>query len=131
MINKQSMGEIITRTKKIFKDSSGIVNCIVLKDVYMDLEDGEENIEVIKQFGDGKLVPVLVDIRESFEITKACRNYYGGSYSSTVMSAVALIIDSPLSRLLGNFMLGLNKPLFPLKLFKNKTEAKKWLKTFL
>ena len=125
------MNKVITRTKEIIQDSSGIILCSVIKDVIMDLEDGKENVEVFKKLGNGKLVPVLVDIRETFTITKVCRNYYASKEAATVMTSVALIIGSPLSRLLGNFMIGLNKTVFPTKLFTNKKEAIKWLKTFL
>ncbi|MDH5682649.1 MAG: hypothetical protein OEZ36_13750 [Spirochaetota bacterium] len=35
--------------------------------------------------------------------------------------------NSPISRVIGNFFLGLNRPLFPVKLFTEKNEASKWL----
>lgn len=125
------MEEVFTRTKIIDKDSSGIITCTVIKNVYMNLEDGKENVEVFRKIGNGKLIPVLVDIRNSSGITKECRHYYASNESAMVMSAVALIVDSPLSRLIGNFMIGINKTVFPTKLFTDKNEAIKWLKSFL
>jgi hypothetical protein len=44
------------------------------------------------------------------------------------VSAFAIIIQSPLSRVIGNFFMGLNKPRVPARLFKSEKEAVKWLK---
>ena len=44
--------------------------------------------------------------------------------------AVALVIDSPLSRVLGNFFLGFNRPETPARLFTSVDEARAWLNTF-
>jgi hypothetical protein len=43
------------------------------------------------------------------------------------VSAVALIVDTPLSRVLGNFFLAVNKPLYPTRLFDNEASALAWL----
>jgi hypothetical protein len=41
--------------------------------------------------------------------------------------AFAILIDSSVSRVVGNFFLGINKPAVPTKLFTNEKEAVKWL----
>jgi hypothetical protein len=48
-----------------------------------------------------------------------------------VESAAALLIGSPLTRAIGNFFMGLNKPLIPTRLFTSETEALAWLKGFV
>ena len=53
--------------------------------------------------------------------------YYAGSEAGNVFAAAALIVDSPLSRLLGNFFLGINKPKMPVRLCKNEDEALEWI----
>ena len=40
-------------------------------------------------------------------------------------------LRSPLTRAIGNFFLGLNKPLMPTRLFTSEEEALAWLKTFV
>jgi hypothetical protein len=74
---------------------------------------------------------VLVDIRESKGASRECRAYFASDEAAKIQSAGALLISSPLSRLIGNFFIGLNKPKFPTTLFTNEYEAIKWLKTFL
>ena len=46
-------------------------------------------------------------------------------------TAVALVVDTPVSRVLGNFYLGLSKPHIPSRLFNDEAEALDWLKRFL
>jgi hypothetical protein len=48
-----------------------------------------------------------------------------------VSQAVALLMGSPVSRVLGNLYLGLNKPPIPTRLFTSEEEAKVWLRSFL
>jgi hypothetical protein len=44
---------------------------------------------------------------------------------------VALLVGSPMSRAIGNFFIGLNKPLIPTRLFVSEPEALAWLRGFL
>ena len=48
-----------------------------------------------------------------------------------VSAAVALLIGSPMSRVIGNFYLGFNRPQTPTRLFTDTDEAEAWLRTFL
>ncbi|GAB3663233.1 hypothetical protein GCM10028791_38560 [Echinicola sediminis] len=120
--------EIVTRTEKISLDDSGIVLCIALKDSYLHLEDAIENVEAVKMLAGGRRVPVLVDISQAKGASKESRDYFGSKKCFEVQSACALLVGSSLSELIGNFFLGLNKPLFPLEVFTEKEEALSWLK---
>lgn len=42
----------------------------------------------------------------------------------------ALIIDSPIGRVLGNFFISISRPLRPTKIFTDEIKAIKWLKKF-
>jgi hypothetical protein len=47
------------------------------------------------------------------------------------VTSVAILIDSALSRLIGNVLLNFSKPVTPMRLFTSETEANQWLKGFL
>jgi len=119
--------EIETKTEIISLRKDGIVHCIALPDAYITLEDAKENIQAINKVAGGIKSPVLVDIRKSSGAAKEARKYFSSPEVATVQSAVAMLIDSGFSKLMGNFFIGLNKPLFPLKLFTNMDEALEWL----
>lgn len=125
------MNEIITQTERIVLDDSGIVKCKTFKGVLLTLADAKENIAAVKAIANGKTVPVLVDITEAKGGDKEARAYLAGKEAGAVQSACALLIDSPLSQLIGNFFLGLNKTHFPTRLFNDEEKAMKWLKNFL
>ncbi len=64
-------------------------------------------------------------------MTRDARVYFAGSESKKVHSAAALLAQSPLSKVLGNLFLGLNKPLFPTRLFTSEKDAIEWLKGYI
>ena len=61
---------------------------------------------------------------------KAARDFLakeGSSYTK----GVAIIVDSPMTKIIGNFYLGLNKPTTPTKMFTDKEGALEYLSQFL
>ena len=95
----------------------------------MDLADAKENMASIEILAKGQKVPVLVDIRKSIGVSQKCRAYFAGHDAQKIQSA--LLISSPLSKMIGNFFIGFNKTKFPAKLFTNKKEAVEWLSSHL
>lgn len=74
--------------------------------------------------------PVYCDIRGMKSADKDARNYLakeGSSYTK----GVAVMVDSPMSKIIGNIYLGLNKPTTPTRLFTDKNEAVEFLKQFV
>lgn len=126
------MNQVSTRTEEIsLHEPGGIVRCVVKKDAFMTLDDARENIEAVKQLANGRLVPVLVDIRSSKGADKGARDFFSGKEATETQSACALLVGSLVSQLIGNFFLGLNKTKFPIQVFTSEQKAEEWLKTFL
>ncbi len=125
------MKEIITQTERIVLDDSGIVICTVFKGALLNLDNAKENILAVKKMANGKVIPVLVDIRQAKGVDKEARAYLAGTEAGAVQNACALLVGSPLSQLIGNFFLGLNKTQFPTRLFNNEEKAMQWLTKFL
>jgi len=48
-----------------------------------------------------------------------------------IISAAALIVSNPVSRIMGNFYMGINKTKMPVRMFATTMDAKNWLKDFL
>jgi hypothetical protein len=95
------------------------------------LEDARENVRAARELTEsGKLAPNLVDFSGIQSMTRDARAYYAGPETAEVMTAVAILVDSFLSRAMGNFFMGLNKPLMPTRLFSSETEALSWLRGF-
>ena len=60
-------------------------------------------------------------------LSKEERQYYSKN-SFDIITDLALVVDNPYKRLLGNFFMGINKVPIRTKLFENEEEAIKWLK---
>ncbi len=80
---------------------------------------------------DYKTYPVLIDIRSIKNISKPARDFLASPAGCEGILAAAILIDSPLTSLIGNFFLNINKPLKPTRIFNNEPDAKKWLVQFL
>ena len=72
-----------------------------------------------------------MDIRNVKTVSKESRSIYSSEDTGRCLSAAALLIGNPVSRIIGNFYLGINKTIMPVKLFNSEEDAFAWLKTFL
>jgi hypothetical protein len=50
---------------------------------------------------------------------------------SDLLSAIALVVKTPLSRMIGNLFLTVSRPPFPVRLFDNEASALVWLEGFV
>lgn len=109
----------------------GIVRAIVPRGAEDTLEKAKSSLEEIKKVCKGKRRPILVDIRYLKSATFEARNYWSGEETAKVVTAAALWIESPVSKVVGNFYLGLNKSIAPTKLFTEENAALQWLDKFI
>lgn len=118
-----------TRTCLLWKSGSIIVGQF-LSGAEVTQPDAVENVGVTGQLTQGRRWPVLVDLRAVRSQSAEARAYLAGDEANRVSLAVALLIRSPLSRVVGNFYLGFNRPAVPTRLFTSPGEAAAWLSTF-
>lgn len=95
------------------------------------IADAIENVQISFLLGEGKKRPILIDIRNVKSINKEARDYYAGEESAKSNLAAALLVSNSISKIIGNFFIGLSKTIFPTRLFTNEETAVAWLKTFL
>lgn len=105
----------------------GIARTKVKKNSEVVLEDAMENSKVVNSFFVDEKFPLLIDARGIKSMTREARTFFTTNGRETNTMAFAILIDSSVSRVVGNFFLGINKPAVPTKLFSNEKEAIKWL----
>ncbi|MBF0352680.1 MAG: hypothetical protein HQM11_16730 [SAR324 cluster bacterium] len=115
---------------KGFRGEDGIVRMIYETNAQLVLEDARNNVELVNKLTGNKKRPLLVDARHSKSVDKAARAYLA-SEGAKNLSAFAILVESPLSRMIGNFFIGLDKGPIPTRLFTSETEALRWLGEFL
>jgi len=109
----------------------GIARTIVKEGLEIGIKEALENTTAVSSLFKGKNFPLLVDSRDIKYITKEARDHFSMRNRESVVNALAILIHSPLSRIIGNFFMGLNKPRVPARLFTSEEEALLWLKKYV
>lgn len=106
----------------------GIARTMVKTASEIVLDDAMENSVVVNGLSGPEKFALIVDTREIKSITKEARDYFSLNGRESRVVAFAIVIGSPLSAIIGNFFMGLNKPRVPVKLFTSEESAIKWCK---
>lgn len=107
--------------------ADGIACTKVKSNAEIVLEDAMENSKVVNGFYVNRKYPLLIDARGIKSITREARSFFTTNGRETNTMAFAILIDSSVSKVVGNFFLGINKPAVPTKLFLSENEALEWL----
>ncbi|MCH8811454.1 MAG: STAS/SEC14 domain-containing protein [Gemmatimonadetes bacterium] len=120
-------------TQKLYWDSEEKIVWGELIGNQVTEELAKENIDAQEDVRDGlnrAKIRVLVDMTAITEISKEARDYFANERTASIQRATALLIGSPVSRVIGNFFMGLNKPISPTRLFTDPHKAIQRLQTF-
>lgn len=119
-----------TRLKKgeIWKENDLV--CIVLDEfVEIEISDLVEISEVSEEFWKDKKLKVLTDLRGLSDMSKEARKF--SSEKSFELKefivASAAVVDGGVSRLIGNWILKIDRRPYPFKLFNSREKALSWL----
>lgn len=114
-----------------WKGEDGIVRTKIKPGSDVSINEAKENSEAVNALFTGNKFPLMIDARGIRSMSREARNQFTTKGRETHARAFAIIIDSSLSKVIGNFFLGINRPAVPTRLFDNETEAKTWLRTLL
>lgn len=94
-----------------------------------DLEGARSSVDAIVKIclERGRKVRLIVDIRNIGTLSREARIEYQSERSAASVLGNALIVDSGVSRVIGNFFIGLNKGSMPTRLFTTVDAARAWL----
>jgi hypothetical protein len=107
----------------------GIVQLVWAPRTTVLFEDATEALEAMAQLTGGRRSPLLVDMRDTGPLDRPTRAEL--TRRSDLQSAVGLIVGTPLTRMMANFFLSVNKPQFPTRLFDTEASAVAWLQEFV
>lgn len=109
---------------------AGIVFFVYKENSSIDLNAARQIVQDRIQFQKQFEYPVYCDIRGMKRADKAARDFLAQE-GSLYTKVVAILVDSPMTKIIGNFYLGLNKPTTPTKMFTDKQEALDYLSKFV
>lgn len=107
----------------------GILRQYTKKGTKATYDTAIESFNVLKDMLNGKEGLLMSDISGCLETSLEARNFYASPEFGKHFKAIALVVNSATSEVIGNFMLGINKMTSPTKLFKSETDAIAWLKS--
>jgi hypothetical protein len=120
-------GALETATCTFSLDPRGFVHAVMRQGCEMQLADAQENVATIFELNGRRRTRVLVDMRGVRAQTREARLYFAGPEAERVSAAVALLIGSPVSRVLANFFLRIMPQRVPTALFTDEPAAVSWL----
>ena len=117
------------RTGRFWVDDEGFHRGECFEGAEETLADAEEQLREQRALGGGVRRPFLMDISRVRSLSRDARNCFANSDASIeIYLCVALLVGSPLSRAVGNFFIGLNKPRMVTRLFTSEQEALAWMR---
>lgn len=116
-----------TRICTFTLDERGFVRARLDRGAVIELGDAREAIQATWAVAGERPRPVLVDMRELASETREARLYFVSDEASKRYSAVAILVSSPVSRVIGAFFLRLTEHRAPTRLFSSESEAVAWL----
>jgi hypothetical protein len=119
--------ELVTRVCRFVLDERGFVRATILDGAEMTLDDAREALATTERVAGGERRPVLVDLRKIKGQSREARQHFVGEHAARISARVALLVGSPVSRVVGNFFLRLNVQRTPTELFTSEEAAVAWL----
>ena len=123
--------KIETSVGVVFLRKDGILHVEAFPNCEIGLEEAKAFIEAQRVLAGGIKRPLFVNLKHITSIDRPARLYLGGLEAANNVISTALLINSSINRIIGNFMIGMNKTLYPTQLFDSEEKAFEWLNTFL
>jgi len=111
--------------------SDNIIYTEVKLNAIIDLDAAKNNTEMVRKLSGEKKYPLLVDLNNIKSITKEARDHFAMKGREPLINSLAMVIKSPISRMIGNYFINLSSPIVPTKLFNSKEKAIKWLTPYI
>jgi hypothetical protein len=126
-VDPMSESSAETRLCLFHLDPRGFLRATMRQGAQMELADAREALAATARLANGRRLPVLVDCRGLKYQTKEAREEFCSDSAANVSTSVALLVGSPVSRVIGNFFLRREKHRAPTQLFSDEQEAIGWL----
>jgi hypothetical protein len=75
--------------------------------------------------------PTMVLMQDMARVDREARACFASEEYMRLCSQTALVVGSPVSRVIGNFFVGLNRPKYPCKIFDDAELAVTWLRGYV
>jgi hypothetical protein len=98
--------------------------------VSIDLRAAKQIVEERTRFLNHKYYPLVTDIRGVRYFEKSARDYFALEGTHLIKCA-AVLVESPISKLMAKFYISVNKPVLPTRIFTDMDDALEFARHFL
>lgn len=116
---------------RVWVGEDGICRIVYVPGAEVTLQDAQEIMAAYKKINQGKRLPLFIDTKRMRSLSREARSYFASEEAAECACAAAIVVGTPVSKVLGNFYLGLSNPHLPSRLFSSEEKALTWLKEFL
>tara|TARA_R110002073_G_scaffold41884_2_gene117988 strand:- start:314 stop:694 length:381 start_codon:yes stop_codon:yes gene_type:complete len=113
-----------------YRFHDGVLHIIYHQGVSIDLNAAVQIVKDRLLLHEGRRLPILCDIRGINDINKSARAYLAME-GSTLIKAVAVIVEPPVSEMLSEFYIRTSNPPIPTQSFEHMEDALVFLKEFM
>jgi hypothetical protein len=121
--------EISGEKYRMWTRPDGVVEIEWVPQVPSTLDDAVAVIEAMSELTGGRAAPLLVHTTDAGPQSREARMEF--VRRQEVVSAVALVVGNPLSRMMANFFINVSKPEVPIRLFEDDESALTWLRGYV
>lgn len=123
------MNTSLTNDFATFWLEEGVLHFVYHPFVVLNLHAAQQVVSDRLKFQGEKVLPVLCDTRGIKDTEKSARDFLAKE-GSVMTSAVAFLVNPPISQAITDFYIRTNKPVTPTKIFTEKYEALRFLRSF-
>ena len=125
---RKALDRIDTEIADIWIDANRIIHVDFRDSDLHGLPQAQSITEAHNQLAKGTPCPVLADIQSvRVGADRQARKHYVSAEASQMKTAMAMLVQSPMQRMLGNIFFKINRPPYPTRLFSEEEEAVNWL----
>jgi hypothetical protein len=107
----------------------GILHCYYKEMEVLDLDIAKAGVRDRLAYIKGNSYPSLFDITKVKQSTKEARDYMANEGNDLVLAS-AILVSSPMLKMMANFFISVNKPRNPTRMFTDQESALEWLAQF-
>jgi hypothetical protein len=119
-----------TRVDRVPTDDGEVFRLTLPRVDVITLDHAREIAAATSRVAPGCKALFLIDARRAGRMTLEARRFLACDEATKNIRALAILADSPVSRVVGNFFLKIDRPKVPARLFGSETDAVRWLRGF-
>jgi hypothetical protein len=112
----------------MWSDEDGVSWTVLAENALIELDDVIQLTDLARQtYNPDQPFLLILDARQIAGMSNEARNYGVNHTFSTMLKAMAIVVDSPATRILANFYMKFNRPKTPTRVFSDTESARAWL----